>query len=318
LTFAGFTTNNDHARELKTILTLSDPDCGCHAIPRSSERPLAIIAAYNEGDIIDEVIADWLAQGCDVHLVDNWSKDETWDIARRYALNRPARVTIERFPEAPGSTYEWLPLLERKAEIAARHPGRWIIHSDADEIRRSPFPGLNMADSLDLVAASGANRVDFRVINFRPTDGSRAAGASNVLAMRHFEFGTRAGHLQQSKAWLQGSRKVDLASTGGHEARFEGVNEFRYKFLLKHYPLRSEAHASRKIEQERNARRSSYEVNVLNYHRQYDDLPRGQLSSGPAAELMEWSEASWEDHGLMIMVDLLSSRVERGWMAAGR
>jgi len=319
LTFAGYTTNNSDARELKTILTLSDPDVSPHAVTRSAMRPLAIIAAYNEADILDEVIADWLAQGCDVHLIDNWSTDATLAVAKRWATRHPSRVSVERFPDSPGSTYEWIPILERKSDIAARHPGRWIIHSDADEIRRGPFPGINLADSLDIVAGTGANRVDFRVINFRPIADDGPAGRGVLRALRWFDFGTREGHLRQDKAWLQGKSRVDLASTGGHQVRFEDAIDFRYKFLLKHYPLRSEAHARRKVEQERHQRRSPFEHDVLNYHKHYDKLAESGFRIESRAELLEWcDETFWPDYGLLIMADLLKSRVKRGWIEAGK
>ena len=319
LTFAGYTTNNTQARELKTILTISDPDVGCYALPRNPARPLAIIASYNEADILDEVITDWLGQGCDLHLIDNWSSDSSWEIAQRWATTHPGRVSIERFPDSAVSTYEWIPILNRKADIAARHPRRWIIHADADEIRRSPFPGINLADAFDLVAQTGSNRVDFRVINFRPITVPGGPSGAIQESLRWFDFGTRAGHLAQSKAWLQGSSRVDLASTGGHEVRFEGAKDFRYKFLLKHYPLRSDEHARRKVELERHARRSPFEYEVLKFHTQYEALVDAGYQFEADADPIEWNEGTfWQDFGLLIMTDLLSSRVERGWMEAGK
>jgi len=178
---------------------------------------------------------------------------------------------------------------------------------------------VNLADPLELVGCTGANRVDFRVINFRPTDGSAAAAGHIQRSLRWFDFGTRPGHLQQSKAWRQGSQRVDLSSTGGHEARFDGAVDFRYKFLLKHYPLRSEEHARRKVEQHRHARRSRFESEVLGFHTQYDRLAAAGFNFGAEPGLIEWSEDSfWQDHGLLIMTDLLKSRVERGWMTAGK
>ena len=319
LTFAGYTTNNSQARELKTILTISDPDIGGHAVARNPDRPLAIIASYNEADILDEVVADWLGQGCDLHLIDNWSTDSSWEIARRWTATHPVRVSIERFPDTPSPTYEWIPILNRKADIAAGYPGRWIIHADADEIRRSPFPSVNLADAFDLVAESGANRVDFRVINFQPISATNVTSGAVQKSLRYFDFGTRAGHLTQSKAWLQGSSRVDLAETGGHAARFEGAKDFRYKFLLKHYPLRSEKHARRKVELERHARRSSFEHEVLKFHTQYEALVETGFQFRHQADFFQWDDDTfWQVYGLLIMTDLLSSRIERGWMEAGK
>jgi len=94
-----------------------------HAVARNSHRPLAIIAAYNEADIIEEVVCDWLDQGCDVQMIDNWSTDGTWEAARRLAATYPARITIERFPDEPSSTYEWVALLNRKPTSPPGTPG---------------------------------------------------------------------------------------------------------------------------------------------------------------------------------------------------
>lgn len=318
LTFSGYTSNNSEDRELKTILTISDPDVTCYAQARNPQRPLAILAAYNESDILSEVIADWIEQGCDIHLIDNWSTDDSWKIAQRWATSFPARVSVERFPDMPSSTYEWIPILHRKADIAARHPGRWIIHTDADEIRRSPFPGVTLSDAFDLVAQTGANRVDFRVINFRPNRGSEASITGVQRSLRRFDFGTRPGHLHQSKAWLQGAARVDLASTGGHEARFDGATDFRYKFMLKHYPMRSEEHARRKVEQERHGRRSAFEWNVHRFHRQYEALAASDFQFESETDLIEFNNDFWKNYGLLIMTDLLSSRVRRGWMPGSK
>ena len=38
-------------------------------------RPLAIIPAYNESDILPAVLKHLDEQGCDVYVLDNWSTD---------------------------------------------------------------------------------------------------------------------------------------------------------------------------------------------------------------------------------------------------
>ena len=42
--------------------------------------------------------------------------------------------------QAPTSNYEWQEIPRRQEEIAIEFAGRWILHIDADEIRRPPFP----------------------------------------------------------------------------------------------------------------------------------------------------------------------------------
>src|SRR5581483_4877139 len=58
-------------------------------------------------------------------------------------------------------------------------------------------------------------------------------------------------------------------SGGGHEARFPQRQIFPYKFLLKHYPLRSPDQARRKIFAERLPRYHP-RAKVIGWHIQYD------------------------------------------------
>ena len=138
--YVGYTLNNNITRELRTIITIHDAAVDQTPASTADHRPLAIWSAYNEADVIAEVVEDWITQGCDVVAIDNWSTDGTWEILSRLTERYPTRVSRERFP-AGGSTgtYEWRHILQRKEAIAHAFLGRWIIHTDADELRRSPF-----------------------------------------------------------------------------------------------------------------------------------------------------------------------------------
>jgi hypothetical protein len=70
------------------------------------------------------------------------------------------------------------------------------------------------------------------------------------------------------------ARTLDLVSTGGHEARFPGRRVFPLRFLLRHYPIRGQAHGERKVFKERRARFSA-EERARGWHVQYDALKEG-------------------------------------------
>jgi SAM-dependent methyltransferase len=70
--FAGYTLNNNIARELKTIITIHDVAIAPSPVGAMELAPLAILSAYNEADVIGEVCEDLLDQGCDVVAIDNW------------------------------------------------------------------------------------------------------------------------------------------------------------------------------------------------------------------------------------------------------
>jgi hypothetical protein len=61
--------------------------------------------------------------------------------------------------------------------------------------------------------------------------------------------------------------------TAGHDARFYGRRVYPFKFLLKHYPIRSHAHGRRKVVHERRARRNHAE-RALGWHQQNEHVDR--------------------------------------------
>jgi hypothetical protein len=212
-------------------------------------------------------------------------------------------VTLERFPWNEPASGSWQDILKRKEEIAEKHLGRWIIHTDADEIRRSPIMPFNLADSLALVEAAGWNRVDFTVLNHRPIDDRPLGPGGLVEGLPHFEFGTKPGHFIQKKAWIQGSNRAFLASSGGHVADFEGARDCPYRFLLHHYPLRSPEHARRKINQERVGRWSKEEMQ-RGWHSHYNDPVGLEQIIWHPDQLHHSREFFWERHGLQILLGL--------------
>src|SRR5262249_40486081 len=77
----GYTVNNLVARTKDTVLVVA----GNHAEYVENSRRLkiaAIINIFNEADIIEAVVRHLVEQGVDVHLIDNWSTDGTYEIGR--------------------------------------------------------------------------------------------------------------------------------------------------------------------------------------------------------------------------------------------
>lgn len=279
----------------------------------SVQRPLAIVAAYNEADVIAEVVADLLDQGCDVALIDNWSTDRTLEAVEPLRQQHPAHVTTEVFPaEGPQRHYEWQAILRRKEEIARRHPGRWIIHTDADELRRAPFRGLTLAQGLAVAGMCGANRVGFNQLFFRPTAADGPAAMPVEDRMRHYEYGDKSGQFRKFQAWLQGAERIDLSSRGGHWATFDGVVDLPWRFLIKHYPMRSAAHGRRKVLAERQARWSPREREQLGWHKHYDGFDERASFEWSRSALQEWQEERfWSEDILLVISDLAERRWRR-------
>jgi glycosyltransferase involved in cell wall biosynthesis len=267
--------------------------------------PLAIISCYNEEDVIEEVALDYRRQGCELVILDNWSTDTTWDILERLHELDPGGIEVDRFPSEASSKASWRAILARKEEIALQQTERWILHADADELRRSPFDGLTLAQALRAAQICGASRIDFNVLNFRPIHGGEWSG-SLERAFRYFEFPDHSSYFSQKKAWIQPSKRVNLTDTGGHEANFEGQRDFRYRFLLKHFSIRSAPQGRNKLHRHREARWDKYEKETMGWHVHYQSImSRYSSLIWPVEELREFNPKSFqEEYGLVVASEL--------------
>ena len=276
ITFIGLAENNNVAREKKCICAVISKHGTQIKQARAPEdfKVLAIMTAYNEGDILPHTISRLIDQGVHVHVVDNWSTDNTTEILE--GLKSTGRLTVERFPaEGPAPYYEWEALLQRVDDIAALCDADWCIHHDADEIRQSPWADLSMRDILFAIETMGYNAVDHTVLNFPPTSQTPEQPRDINQDFRYFTFGQNPGHFVQIKCWKNQHKSVNLAKRGGHNANFDGRRIFPFKFLLRHYPIRSQSHGERKIFKDRRPRWSPAE-RERGWHKHYDSVTETQ------------------------------------------
>jgi hypothetical protein len=287
-TFIGLTIDSDDSRQKNSIIAIIDgcPLAQARQLP-DDFRPLVLTSTFNDGDIALEIVKKLLEDGMDVIVHDNWSDDGTFEQLAALALTRDD-LSVVRFPESGQSKYfELTALLHLKEEIAATYPGRWIIHHDSDEIRCSPWPDLSLRQGLYLVDLMGFTAVDFTVCGFRPIDDGFAPGRVLERDIHHFHFSAEPADFFQTKAWRQSSKAVGLVHTGGHDAHFPERRIFPYKFLLKHYPLRSPSQARRKIFVERRPRFAP-EEREAGWHHHYDAFDKNDSYVWNAAELIDF------------------------------
>lgn len=238
----------------------------------SAPSVVAIIAAYNEADIIGQVIRHLAAQGVSVYLLDDGSDDDTVPEAEAY-VGRGV-IAIERLqPDQTGDEktvrrFDWEAILKRKELVARTLAANWFIHHDADELRESPWLHVTLADAIGHVDALGYNAIDFQLFNFWPTTEHADGGQAVCEAFPDYEAGEPWNRVQV-KCWKNLGIPVDLVSSGGHEARFPGRNVCPIRFVLRHYPVRGESHGQRKVFVERIPRFLPSE-RERGWHVQYD------------------------------------------------
>ncbi len=255
----------------------------------------AFVPVFNEADVLRACVEHHLAHGVDVHLIDNWSTDGSWELARELASG--PGVTVERFPAGgPSGTYEWASLLGRIEVLAATGAHDWAVLADADEARVPPWPNRTLREALWAVDRHGFTAVDHTVLVFPPTDETFVPGSDPQQHFSHAEFWTGPGHSPQIKAWKRAPWPARLVPTGGHEAEFEGRRVFPFNFLDKHYPIRSQEHGERKVLGERIPRWAA-EERARGWHAQYDDAAPGRSFTRSTAGLKRFEpEQFLRDH----------------------
>jgi len=235
-------------------------------------RIVAIVAAFNEGDVIREVTDDLIKNGVEVYLIDNHSTDNT--VAEASAWLGKGLIGIEAYPpkgsSVPEGVYVWTEILRRKEELALSLDADWVIHADADEFREAPFAGMSLREGIELADRLGYNAIGFDLFNFRPTDNSFVPGGDVRSSLRYFER-PGAFDLDQVKAWKNSGMRINLAASGGHEAQFPDRKVFPVPFILRHYPIRSEEHGKKKVFGDRIPRFSASE-RAKGWHVQYDEF----------------------------------------------
>jgi hypothetical protein len=228
---------------------------------------VAIISAYNEADIIEQVVDDLVTQGVQIYLLDDGSTDGTAAAVERH-VGRGV-IGIERLAPA---AFDWERILVRKAQLAAELDASWFIHHDADEFRESPWPNLSLREAIRRVDALGYNAIDFAGLDFWPTAQAVAQGADIRRALTMYSELAPYDRVQ-IRCWKK-TAIVDLAASGGHEAQFPERRVFPIRFILRHYPIRGQAHGERKVFAERRNRFLTGE-RERGWHVQYDHLHEG-------------------------------------------
>lgn len=277
----------------------------------SVSRPvsvIAIISAYNEADIIAQVVEDLISQEVSVYLLDDGSSDDT--IAQVEPFLGRGVVAIERFsmPGPPPHEFALEPILRRKSQLAQELEADWFVHHDADEFRETPWPGVTLRAGIQFVHDAGYNAIDFTCLEFDGNVDSVEPTGDVKSAFRQYARAAAFNHAQ-IRCWRRGDQMVDLSSSGGHDATFPNRQVFPIRFLLRHYPIRGQSHLRRKVMSERNYAESE---RAKGWHIQYAGWTEdGGAPSRPVTSPYRPEQVRLEQMLRHRMVEDLESKIAR-------
>jgi hypothetical protein len=262
-----------------------------------SFRVVAFMPTFNEADIFTQSLRYLVRQGIDVYVLDNWSTDGTAEQAEQWI--GVGVIGVERFPASgPVATYEWRRILGRVETLASTIDADWFMLHDADERRCAPWRGISLKRGLHHVDRCGFNCVDHVVVHHWPQRQRFDPSVSLESQLPYYTFSDHPGHYHQRRAWKNLGCEVSIAPSAGHDVRFPGRLVYPFKFLLRHYPIRSQEHGERKVFGERVGRWNP-EERSLGWHRQYDGKRPGQSFLREAATLESADEAEFHERYLI-------------------
>jgi len=285
----------------------------CNGGGRKELKIQAIISCYNEEDIIGHTIEYLIKQGVYVHIIDNWSTDDSKTIISKY-VDVSRFVTSEKFPvNGPSNTYDWGIILNRVQDIAMQNSTKfdWFVHHDADEVREAPFGNIkNLKDGIEIVDACGFNVIDHVVLNFVPIPNDYDSSQNIIKYLKYCSFGNQYGDLKQVKAWKSCDR-IDLVVSSGHKVNFDKREQriFPYKFLLRHYSLRSQQQAEKKIFKDRKPRWNK-EEQKKQWHTHYNHINKKLDLKWDKKDYLYFERGNFYDKYLMQMITSVGIETE--------
>jgi glycosyltransferase involved in cell wall biosynthesis len=205
-------------------------------------RVVAIIQAFNEERFVARCIEHLREQGVFVYFIDDASSDATLTIAERY-LGRGV-IEIERL--SPHDDHNWREICRRKEDLATRIDADWLIHHDVDEFRISPGRGQSLVDALGQFDKAGYNAVNFQEFTFVPTLEAPDHDHPEFERTMRSYYAFAPFHPHRLNAFKRQDGPVELAWSGGHQVRFEGLAPAPVSLYMRHYLFLSREHAIRK------------------------------------------------------------------------
>jgi len=205
---------------------------------------IGMIPVYNDEDIIEEIIHHYISEGLDLVILDNGSTDDTFEICKKYVGKGVLQVHQYK---TQTYVYEWDTLLRILYHMALVHSPNWVIRSDSDEFLESGISNLTLKEAIEKVDSEGFNLIQFDRFDFFMTNNDNENEKSIRKKMPYYTY--HGDFLYRAWKYYPGIYRSHLGV--GHYPIFSDNLKYKIypkKFVMRHYPYRSQEQAKIKIE----------------------------------------------------------------------
>lgn len=202
-------------------------------------RVVALLTCRNESLYLDRCLQHLYEQDIETCIIDNESEDDTVAIAKRFINKGVFRIETQPYE----GYFDLVAQLKLKQKLATEIDADWFIHHDADEIREAPTSFKTLYEGINAVDKQGYNAINFDEFVFLPTSNEeKFEGTDYVKEMQYYYFFEPFPN-RRINAWKKLDVDVDIVSSGGHMAKFDGRKLYPENFILRHYIMLSREHA---------------------------------------------------------------------------
>lgn len=256
-------------------------------LDKPKARVVALLAVRNEALCMERCLEHLFLQGIETCVIDNESSDTTLEIARKFIGRGVFRIVTKPYD----GYFDWAGLLQLKEKLSREIDADWFIHVDADEIREAPAPFKSLYEGIMKADQEGYNAINFDEFVFLPTTDDEFFEETDYIKNMRCYYFFEPIPLRQIKAWKNIGRPVDIVSSGGHSANFDGRKIYPENFILRHYIALSRAHAIAKYGSERIYSRE--EVEQRGWHRERANANIEAIQFPSPCELHHVGEGNW-------------------------
>jgi len=221
---------------------------------------IGMLSTYNDEDIISEVIENLLSQGLELVILDNGSKDKTFDICKKF-LDKGVLQLIQHKTD----TYQFFIILRMLYDMALRYSPDWVIKVDSDEFLESGNKNVTLKEAIEKIDSENYNLIQFDHFDFFMTDDDDEH--ANSIKKRLPYYSCQGDFVYRAWKYFPGIRIGDAV---GHYPIFPEGHQYRIypkKFVLRHYTFRNKIQAEKKMEEyKKRALKDAEGIEVLNEH----------------------------------------------------